>query len=198
MAMQLHGLFAIVVLLLLGTTDGQKYNLTKAVQSSLVQSHDRPSSVCNVPGVCVPVNQTIEARSMWYWCGFMSTHRTQYTVTSTSSTANLTNMFLMRREQVEGCALNNVTWVGDRCLTVPDSSCSGKKTCDIRVFGLVFPDDVCLVIINNKGSNIVAKVQAWNYFDRPRYYGTCFVLMFTVAGSLAILANVGYQVYTII
>ena len=53
-----------------------------------------------VPGVCVPVNQTIPARSMWYWCGLASTHRTVYTITS-RSTNNLTTMFLMRQDELE-------------------------------------------------------------------------------------------------
>ncbi|KXZ55247.1 hypothetical protein GPECTOR_3g387 [Gonium pectorale] len=107
-------------------------------------------------------------------------------------------MFLMRRNMLETCALENVTWVGDRCKTVPESSCSNKKTCDVRVFGLVFPDDLCFVMINNRASSLVATVQVNNFYDRPRYYGTCFVLIFTIAGGLAILANVGWQFYTII
>ncbi len=41
-----------------------------------------------------------------------------------------------------------------------ESSCSGKRTCDVRVFGLVFPDPVCFVIINNRNTDIVATMQA--------------------------------------
>ncbi|KAG2448550.1 hypothetical protein HYH02_006441 [Chlamydomonas schloesseri] len=175
-----------------------KYNLTRAVQSSLVMSHAHPDDTsCTVPGVCVPVNQTIPARSMWYWCGLDSTHRTIYTVAS-MSTNNLTTMFLMRQDEVEGCALSNVTRVGDDCKTIPESSCGSRKRCNVRVFGLVFPDPTCFVIINNRGSDIIATVQVYNFYDSPRYYGTVFTLFFTIVGGLAIVANVTWQFYTII
>ncbi|PNW88638.1 hypothetical protein CHLRE_01g038200v5 [Chlamydomonas reinhardtii] len=196
----------IPLLLLLGTVllcssrsaAETKYNLTRAVESSLVMSHAHPDDTsCTVPGVCVPVNQTIPARSMWYWCGLASTHRTVYTITS-RSTNNLTTMFLMRQDELEGCALANVTRVGDDCKMIPESSCGSRKTCDIRVYGLVFPDPTCFVIINNRGSDIIATVQVYNFYDSPRYYGTVFTLFFTIVGGLAIVANVTYQFYHII
>ncbi|KAG2496137.1 hypothetical protein HYH03_005740 [Edaphochlamys debaryana] len=105
----------------------------------------------------------------------------------------------MRQNELESCALPNVSWISDRCLSIPESSCSGRRTCNVRVFGLVFPDPACLVIINNnKDNDVIVTVQAQNFFDSPRYYGTVFVLFFTIVGGMAILANVAYQFYTII
>ena len=46
-----------------------------------------------------------------------------------------------------------------------ESSCGSRKTCDIRVYGLVFPDPTCFVIINNRGSDIIATVQVYNFYD---------------------------------
>ncbi len=54
------------------------------------------------------------------------------------------------------------------CAFVPsptESTCSGSRKCSMRMFGLVFPDEMCMVVINSKGSDILASVQAWNFYD---------------------------------
>ncbi|PNH07847.1 hypothetical protein TSOC_005661 [Tetrabaena socialis] len=137
----------VALLLLAGSASAQKYNLTKAVEAQLVASNEPPGVDCNVPGICSPVNVTIDGRSMWYWCGFKATHRTTYSVISNSATSNLTTMFMMRRQQL-------------------DSTCSNKRSCALRLFGLVFPDETCFVIINNRAGANVATIQLNNFFDR--------------------------------
>lgn len=46
-----------------------------------------------------------------------------------------------------------------------ESTCSGGRKCSMRMFGLVFPDEMCMIVINSKGSDILASVQAWNFHD---------------------------------
>ncbi|GLC37950.1 hypothetical protein PLESTM_000666500 [Pleodorina starrii] len=107
-------------------------------------------------------------------------------------------MYMMREKELRECALPNVSFVAENCVSIPESSCSSKSSCDVRMFGLVFPDDECFVIINKGSSPLSITIRLNNFFDRPRYYGTVFTLFFGVVGSLAILANVAWQFYTII
>ncbi|GIL91087.1 hypothetical protein Vretimale_9502 [Volvox reticuliferus] len=188
---------AVTLLLLAGLASAQKYNLTGSIKAvGLVASNEPPGVECDKPGICSFASQTIPARNLWYWCGFKTTHRTIYTVTSINNT-NIT-MYMMRQSQLQGCALPNVTFVAENCKTIPESSCNSNATCNLRLFGLVFPDDSCFVIINNKAKTLQVSIKVNNFFDRPRYYGTVFVIFFSVVGGLAIISNVAWQFYSII
>ncbi|GFR48513.1 hypothetical protein Agub_g10406 [Astrephomene gubernaculifera] len=187
----------LTLLLVFGVCHGAKYNLTKTVQAPLVASHDPPDADCKVPGTCVAVNQSIPGQSLWYWCGFYSTHKTLYTLKSNHATNNFSTSFFMRKKDLVGCAIPQLATV-ENCPVLPESSCSGKKTCSVRMFGLVLYDETCFVIINNKAGAIVGTLQVNNFYDRPRYYGTVFTVLITVIGGLGIIGTVAYQFYTII
>ncbi|EFJ45056.1 hypothetical protein VOLCADRAFT_94804 [Volvox carteri f. nagariensis] len=192
---------AIALLLLARTTVAAKYNLTGTVKAVLVASNEPPGVMCGVPGICKPATVTIPARTLWYWCGFQTTHRTIYEVTTNNKNITISTVYMTRQTVLEECALSpdaDITYAGENCTPIPESSCSSKATCSVRLFGLVFPDDSCLIMINNKNSAINATVQINNFFDRPRYFGTVFVLFFAVVGGLAVVSNVAWQFYNII
>ncbi|KXZ44584.1 hypothetical protein GPECTOR_65g202 [Gonium pectorale] len=145
----------------------------------------------------IGLNQTIPGQSLWYWCGWYTTHKTVYYLKSNHATNNFSGSWMMRKSVLEECAIPNLATV-ENCPTVPETSCTGKKTCDVRGFALVFHDEMCLIVINNKAGAIVGTVRVNNFYDRPRYYGTCFVVLITVLGLMAVLANVAWQFYKII
>ncbi len=66
----------------------------------------------------------------------------------------------------------------------------------MRTFGLVFPDEICFVVINNSTRTIWASIQVNNFFDRPRFYGTIFTILIAAVGLCGVLAQMGYQVHS--
>ncbi|GIL76361.1 hypothetical protein Vretimale_5922 [Volvox reticuliferus] len=193
---KMKAIFTVSVLFLLfGLVRGGKYNLTGTMRSSLVASHDSPDANCQVPGVCVPVNQTIPGQTLWYWCGFYTTHKTIYTVRSNHATNNFSGSWMIRKSKLLECVLTNLTGV-ENCPTVPETSCTSKKSCTVRSFGLVFSDEMCLMVINNKAGAIVGTIQVNNWFSRPRLFGSVFTVIIAVVGLSLVLATVGYQMYS--
>ena len=75
-----------------------KFNVTKSLKSTLVVAHEPPDASCIVPGICTPVNQTIPGNTLYYWCGFLATHRSRYYTRSFNSKVNVTTQ--MMREEV--------------------------------------------------------------------------------------------------
>ncbi|EFJ47519.1 hypothetical protein VOLCADRAFT_91919 [Volvox carteri f. nagariensis] len=138
------------------------------------------------------VNQTIPGQTLWYWCGFHSTHKTAYKVISNHATNNLSGSWMIRKSVLLDCVLPNLATV-ENCPTVPETSCTSKKSCAVRTFGLVFADETCLMVINNKASAIVATIKVNNWYSSSRYYGTVFTVVLAVAGLTGVLSNVAFQ-----
>lgn len=175
-----------------GTAQAATWNVSKVVKSTLNVSHVPPDKVCTTPGICVPTNVTVPGNSIWYWCGFYATHRTRYQTLSFNAKVNVTAV-LMRQHELTGCAIPGLTASGT-CPVIPESTCTAAK-CNLRTFGLAFPDPICLLLVNNKASSTVVSLRINNYYDSPRYYGTVFSILLLILGSLYILGTVGRQLY---
>ncbi|KAG2489553.1 hypothetical protein HYH03_012004 [Edaphochlamys debaryana] len=179
------------------TAEAGKYNISQTQQWPGLVSHIEPGAPCDPvaePGTCVPMNVTINPNTLWYWCGFYTSHRTIYNIKSNGN-SNITQVWLVRQQVLDDCFIPNIGTL-ENCPVVPESSCSKKKTCNVRIFGLVFEDPGCIVILNNGVNPFKASVQVNNYYDRPRYYGTVFTIIFCVCGFSAILIKLGYDFYT--
>ncbi|GLI64848.1 hypothetical protein VaNZ11_008231 [Volvox africanus] len=193
---KVKAVFTVFVLVsLCGLVKGGKYNLTGTLRSSLVASHDPPTATCKVPGVCTPVNVTIPGQTLWYWCGFYTTHKTIYTVNSNHATNNFSGSWMIRKSKLQTCVLANLSVV-ENCPTVPETSCTSKHSCTVRSFGLVFADEMCLMVINNKAGAIVGTIQVNNWFSRPRLLGSAFTILIAVVGLLGVISTVAYQMYS--
>ncbi|KAG2437815.1 hypothetical protein HXX76_005435 [Chlamydomonas incerta] len=172
-----------------------KYAVNRTFESTLAVAHVQNGTNCTYPGICYPTNVTVPSFTFWYWCGFYSTHRSNYYVRSVSNSSNFTGQWLYRKDVIQSCVIPNLKTF-ETCPVLPESACSKARTCSVRTFGLVFEDEICLVIVNNRSSNMVATIQYNNSFDSPRYYGTVFTILFCVVGFSLVLLRLGYDFYT--
>lgn len=68
-------------------------------------------------------------------------------------------------------------------------------TAVLRIQGLAFDDNICLVIANNNPSSTAVRVQFFQWYDSARYYGTVFSVILTVVGLAALTAHMSYHIY---
>uniref|UniRef100_A0A7S0YHW8 Uncharacterized protein n=1 Tax=Polytomella parva TaxID=51329 RepID=A0A7S0YHW8_9CHLO len=180
------------------TEAAPKFTVTKAVAYNATVVHNSPHDNCTTAGICHPMNLTIPSKTLWYWCGFLVTHRLNYTVTQkVNGTAKFSAEFV--RERFLTKCLNNLTAIAS-CFSTAGSidytTCdSSTTTCSANIPGMSFPDDVCLVIGNSASVSLNATLRVTNQYDSMRYYGTVFVIFFTAIGCLGILGQMSYQLY---
>lgn len=145
---------------------------------------------CTDLGVCVPYNFTLPPATLWTWCGWTTSKRTDYLI----SASGTITAALMSTHYLNECALPSLPDMSS-CYTVFGSSCTGNN-CTTRVSGLAFVREACLVIANSGTKPVKLGVQVFQYHDSPRYYGVIFsiILAIIIFGGMA--ANVIWTLYS--
>ncbi len=65
---------------------------------------------------------------------------------------------------MQTCALPNLAGIAG-CEIIFGSLCDTKTNCSLRVLGLAFADEVCLVVSNNGKTKVDFTVQVFQYTD---------------------------------
>lgn len=121
-----------------------------------------------------------------------------YGATQTLST------LLMRYTAIQQCVLNQnkdpAMGLGyiKNCEQIYSSlsdTVAKNVTAVLRIQGLAFDDNICLVIANNNPSSTAVRVQFFQWYDSARYYGTVFSVILTVVGLAALTAHMSYHIY---
>ena len=155
-------------------------------------------------GVCIPYNFTLPANTLWYWCGWSSTARSQYQVLGTTQSLST---LLMKNTAIQQCVLNvnkdpamSLSYVKncEQVMFSLSDTIAKNVTAVLRIQGLAFDDNVCLVIANNNPSSTGVQVQFYQWPDSARYYGTVFSVILTVLGLAALTTHMGYHIYLVI